>query len=102
MRERRGIHRPEEDLQGADVPIPQPSCQTEPHPQTQGRDDLPDKALQEAREAHQWVLEATHISELNIKRLSQEANRTKCWHPNSHSHSQDRLPSEVCPVPETP
>ena len=79
LQERRGIHRLEEDLWGADVPILQPSCQTEPHHQTQGRDGLPDKALQEAREVHQWALEAAHILELNIERLSWEANRTKCW-----------------------
>ena len=36
LRERTGIHRLEEDLWGATVPIPQPSHQTEPHPQIQG------------------------------------------------------------------
>ena len=86
LQERRGIHRPEEDLQGATVPIPQSSC-----PWIQERDDLPDKALQESREVHQWVLEATHILELNIERLSWEANRTKCQHSHSHSCAWGRL-----------
>ena len=85
--ERRGIHRLEEDLWGATVPIPQHSCQTKPHPWTRGRDDLPDKALQEAREVHQRALDATHVLELNIERLSWEANRTKCQYPHGCSHS---------------
>ena len=73
------------------MPIPQPSCHTECHPLTQGRDDLLDKALQEAREAHQWALEAAHILELNIERLSLEANRTRCQCTHGHSHSWSRF-----------
>ena len=84
LQERRGIYG-KEDLQGTTAPILQPGHQTKPHPQTQGRDDLPDKALQEAREVHQQALEAPHILELNIERLSWEADRTKCQHPIGHS-----------------
>ena len=91
LQERRGIQRVEEELWGATVPILQPSHQTKPHSQTQGRDDLHYKALQEAMEGHQWALEATHILELNIERLSWGADRTKCWHPHSCSCSQSRL-----------
>ena len=64
---RRGIQRLEEELWGATVPILQPSHQTKAHPQTQGRDYLHDKALQVAREGHQWLLEAAHVLELNIE-----------------------------------
>ena len=90
LQERRGIHRPEEDLWGATAPIPQPGHKTKPCPWAQGRDNIPDKALQEAREVHQGASEAAHFLELNIERLSQEANRTKCQCPHSHSHSWGR------------
>ena len=84
--------------------ILQPSCQTKHYPQTQGRDDLPDKALQEAREVHQWALEAAQILELSIERLSQDVDRTKDWHPHSHSHSWDRLQERLArsPSPHRP
>ena len=74
---------------GAGAAILQPSHQTKPHSQTRGRDNLHTKALQEARAAHQWTLDAVHVLEMNIKRLSQEANSTKCKH--HHSCSQGRL-----------
>ena len=38
----------------------------------------------------QWVLDAVHILEMNIERLSREANNTRCWHPCSYSHPQGR------------
>ena len=40
-----------------------------------GGDDSCNHALTEAREAHQWALEATHILEEMIKWLSQLATR---------------------------
>ena len=47
------------------------------HPETQSRcherRSPHDKALWEGLEAHQWALEAAHILELDIERLSQEA-----------------------------
>ena len=54
-----------------------PSQQTGPHSQTWGRDHSLDKALREAKEAHQWALETAHMLELNIKRLNKEAYGTK-------------------------
>ena len=42
---------------------------------------------EEAREAHQWVLEVVHMPELNIERLSQGVESTPYQHPNSHSSS---------------
>ena len=48
--QRWGATKPEEDLQGAPVPILQSSCQTEFHHQTCGRNEDPhDQALSEAR-----------------------------------------------------
>ena len=89
-----GTTKLEEDLQGATVPILQPSHQTEFCHQTQGRnEESHDQALSEAREAYQRALEATHLLEQNIKRLSWPANRAKlakCQCPYSHSHSRGR------------
>ena len=64
----------EESQRGATATTLQPSCQTESCSQSQGRDYPHDEALWEAREAHQWALEATHMLELNIDRLSKEAD----------------------------
>ena len=46
-----------------------------------------DEALWEAREAHQQAVEATHILELDIKRLSQEVENIPHRHPCSVSGS---------------
>ena len=64
----------EEKQRGATVATPWPSQQTRSHSWSQGRDYQHDEALWEAREAHQWALEATHMLELNIDRLSQEVD----------------------------
>ena len=61
----------EEDQWGAAVATFQPVCQLESQSQTQGRDDLHNEALREAREAHEQALEATCMLELNIEKLSQ-------------------------------
>ena len=55
--------------------------------QTWGRDHSCDEALWEAREAHWWTLEATHVLELNIKRLNKDAEGTRCWCAHSCSCS---------------
>ena len=56
-----------------------------------GGDDWCNHALTEAREAHQQVLEATHILEEKIKWLSWSATgiiSTSHWHSHSHGHSR--------------
>ena len=60
-----------------------PSCQMESW--SWGRDYQCDEALQEAREAHWWALEAAHMLELNIDRLSQEVDGIQHQCPHSHS-----------------
>ena len=60
---------PEEDLQGAVVAISSPIHLLEL--QSRSRRDQHGEALQEARETHQWVLEAAHTLEHDIKRI--------CW-----------------------
>ena len=67
-----------------------PNHQTESHSQSQGRDYPHDVALWEAREAHQWALEATCMLELNIERVNQEADGAKHQCPCSHSHHCSR------------
>ena len=94
MWKRLGTDRLEEDLRGATASILLPSCQAESCSWTQVRNKDPhDQVLKEAREAHLWVLEAAHLLEQDIERLSQTASRVKhakCWHPYSHSHSLGR------------
>ena len=53
--------------------VHQPACHPEAQSRSHKRRSPHDKALQEAREAHQWVFEATYILELDIKRLILEA-----------------------------
>ena len=90
--QKQGMTRLGEDLQGATAPILWPSCQTKFCHWTQGRNEDPhNQALSETREAYRRALEATHLLEQSIKRLSQAADRAKsakCWHPYSHSHSR--------------
>ena len=62
---------PEEDQWGTAVATPLPVCQWESMSRSRRREDSHDEALQEAREAHQQALEATHMLEHNIERLSQ-------------------------------
>ena len=84
------------------MPILQPSCQTEPHPQIQRWDDLPDKVLQEAREVHQQALEVAHILELNIERLSLEATEPNAGTPTAAAtlgvDSKRGMPSPQSPI----
>ena len=82
----------EEDQWGAAVATTQPSCQTGPHSQTQGRDCSCNEALWEAKEAHQQALEAACILESNIERWNKKADGARCQHPHScsHSHFQGR------------
>ena len=63
----------EEDHCSADAIAHQPACHPEAQSRSHKRRSPHDKALWEAREAHQQVLEAAHILELDIERLSQEA-----------------------------
>ena len=89
-----GTARLEEDLGGATASILWPNCQTKSHCRTWVRGKDPhDQALNEARETHHRALEATHLLEQNIERLSQAASRVKaakCWHAYSCSHSRRR------------
>ena len=71
----------EEDLCGVAVFGHQPVCHPEDQCRSHKRRSPHDKALQEAREAHQQVLEATCIMELDIKRLSQEVENVLHWSP---------------------
>ena len=103
----------EEDQRRAATPTVWPSHQTGTHSQTQERDCLCDEALWEAKEAHQWTLEAAHMLELNIERLHKKADGARCQHPHSHScsHFQGRSlercmtfhePGEGAPSDERP
>ena len=62
---------------GAAMATSQPICQLESQYRSRGRDVPHDEALREAREAHQQVLEAAHMLELNIERLSQEVENVQ-------------------------
>ena len=77
----------EEDQWGTAVATPLLVCQWESQSRSRKRKDLHDEALWEAREAHQWVLEATHMLECNIKRLSQGVEGAQYLHPHSCSSS---------------
>ena len=77
----------EESQRGATVAALCPSHHMRSHSQSQGRDYQHDKAPWDVREAHWWVLEAVHMLELNIDRLSQEVDSVQCWWPHSWSCS---------------
>ena len=53
--------------------------------QSRSRRDQHSKALWEAREAHQWALEAAHTLAWNIERLSWGMEDAPQSHPCSHS-----------------
>ena len=76
---------PEEDPQGAAVAIPPPICLLESW--SRSRKDQHGEAFWEDREAHQWVLEAAHTLEHDIKRLSQGVEDAPYPHPCSCSGS---------------
>ena len=79
---------------GAAASILWPTHQTKSHHLTQVRNEDPhDQVLNEARELHWRVLEAAHLLEQDIERLSQAASRAKhakCQHPYGCSHSRGR------------
>ena len=63
---------------------------TKLNPTLRPKEGATHKALQEANEMHQQVLESALILEMNIERLNKEANGTKHWCSLSHSHPQGR------------
>ena len=75
----------EEDQQGDTVATLWLVCQLESQSRSRRREDLHDEALREAREAHQWALEATCMLEQNIERLSQGVESTQYPCPCSHT-----------------
>ena len=84
----------EEDQWGAATATSWPICQPESQSRSWKRDEPHDEVLWKAREAHQWVLEATHRLELNIERLRQGVESAQYQCPCSHSSSfpQSRSP----------
>ena len=62
-------------------------CHPESQSRSHERENPHNEALCEAREAHQQALEATHMLKLNIKRLSQRAEKVQHWCPCSLSSS---------------
>ena len=84
----------EEDQYGAAAATYQPFSQPEGQSRSRERRRQHDKALQEAREAHQQALEAAHWLELDIERLSQGAGNVQCQYPHGHSgsHWQSKSP----------
>ena len=87
--------RPEEDLEVGTTGMLWPSCQTKsPCRSWVWNKDPHDQALTEANQANQRALEAAHLLEQNIERLSWAARKAKsarCWH--SYSHSCSRMQS---------
>ena len=106
IQRRQGTTRPEEDQRGATMSIIQLSHQAKSHHQTWGRNEDPhDQVLKEAKEAHQRALEAAHLLEQDIERLSWAASRAKCatcWHPYRCSHSKRRPQGRWGLVPKPP
>ena len=92
MQRRWGTTRPEKEPERGARGILQPSCQSESPWRTWVRGKDPhNHALTEAREAHQRALEAAHLLEQNIERLSRAATRAKsAIHQHSYSHSHSR------------
>ena len=84
----------EEDQCWAATIAYQPACHPEAQSWSCKRRSPHDKAIWDAREAHQQALEATHLLELDIERLSQEAENILHWHPQQ---PQWQLPAEQVP-----
>ena len=99
LQRRGGTVKMEEDQRGAAAATPQPSCHTESHSQTPGREYSHNEALQEAREAHRWALEAVCMLELNVERLNKEADGAKCQCHCSHSCPGGRSPERCVRSP---
>ena len=77
----------EEDQCSAATAAYQPFSQPEAQSRSRERRSQHDEALQEAREAHQWALDAIHRLELDIERLCQGVGNVQCQCPHSHSGS---------------
>ena len=71
---------------------PLSACQWESQSRSRRREDLHHEALQEARKAHQQALEAAHMLEHDIERLSRGVEDTQypCTHGHSSSHPQSQ------------
>ena len=76
---------PDEDQWVADVGTPPPVCQWDSQSRSWRREDPQNEALWEATEAHQQALEATHMLEHNIERLSQGVEDAQ--YPYTHGSS---------------
>ena len=74
-----------EGQSGTAAAVLQPSCQMRSHSPSRVRDHPHDKALWDTKEAHWWALEAAHMLDLNIDRLSWEVDDIP--HHCHHSHS---------------
>ena len=72
---------------GTVVATPWSSHRPESQSRSWGSDYPHNEALWKAREAHQWALEATHMLELNIERLTQGVESIQHWCPHSCSSS---------------
>ena len=86
------IATPEEEARGAAVATPLSAHQWESWARSRRREDLHHEALWEARKVHQQDLEAAHMLECDIERLSRGVEDTKypcpCSHSSSHPWSQ--------------
>ena len=71
-----------------------PSQLTEPYSWVQGGKQPHSKALQEAKEAHQWALEVAHMLEQSIDRLGRGD-----YQPKHHSYSWGRIQEWCLPSP---
>ena len=65
----------EEDQCGVAAADTWPVCHLEAQSRSHKRRSSHDEALQEAREAHQQTLKATHRLELDMEKLSQEVEK---------------------------
>ena len=99
LEQRKDPVKPEEGWREATSFAPWPSQQTEPYSQAQGGEWPHSKALQEAKEAHQWALEAVHMLEQSIERLSWGDYQPRCQCSYSHCHSQGRIQEWHLPTP---
>ena len=94
---RKDLIEPEEGWRKATSLALQPRQQTEPYSQAWGGEWPHSKALQEAKEAHQWALEATCMLEWSIERLSRGDYQPRLQHSHSCSHFQGRIQEQYLP-----
>ena len=83
---------PKEEAQGVAAAAPLSAHQWEFQSRSRRREDPDREALQGARKAHQLVLEAAHMLECDIERLSREVEDIQypCPHSHSSSHPQSQ------------